>query len=156
MAENEDSTNDDQGSSSDVTAGDAAGKTGSDSAGTANPTNATAPNAPTAPVLVTSPVTTSYYDLMKAVVDDPSLNGDEKLEILRELERICPSDDRFTYRIAIGLLGAVALLSLIAIWALAQFRGGELPQGLIAIASGAVGGLAGLLSPSKSAGTSTP
>lgn len=98
---------------------------------------------------------TSYYDLLKAVVSDPRLTGQEKQDILDHLKGISPTSDRLTYRTAIVILGIIAIVTIVAIWVIAYHKT-EVPQGLIAIASGAVGGLAGLLSPSRSSDPHSP
>lgn len=98
--------------------------------------------------LIATAVTTGYYDLLKAVVLDHRLSGSEKKEVLLQLKAISPTSDRITYRTAILLLGLIAIITICAVWNL-MWNGKNVSDGLIAIASGAVGGLAGLLSPSK-------
>ena len=102
------------------------------------------------PMFMASPMSTSYFDLLKAITTDPSLNGEQKKFLLLNLKGISPTSDRLTYRTAIWLLGAIALMTIGAIWHLMLSEWDiSVPDGLIAIASGAVGGLAGLLSPSR-------
>lgn len=110
-----------------------------------------------APVLVTAPVSTSYLDLLKAVVTDQGLSGEDKKLVLLQLKGMSPTSDRLTYRTAILILGVIALLTIVAIWHLsAKGAAVTIPDGLIAIASGAVGGLAGLLSPPRNSEARTP
>jgi hypothetical protein len=106
------------------------------------------------PMAVAASTSTSYYDLLKAVVSDPKLTGPEKKEIVDHLKGISPTSDRLTYRTAICILGLIAIVTIAAIWNIA--KGTTVPDGLIAIASGAVGGLAGLLSPSRSSDPHSP
>lgn len=98
--------------------------------------------------LIATAITTGYYDLLKSVVLDHRLSGADKKEILVQLKEITPTSDRLTYRTAIILLGIIAIITICAVWNL-MWNGKTVSDGLIAIASGAVGGLAGLLSPSK-------
>ena len=104
----------------------------------------------TAPMFVTAPIATSYFDLLKAVVTDPKMSGDEKKLLLLNLKGLSPTSDRLTYRTAIWILGIIALMTIGGIWHISLTQGAKVPEGLIAIASGAVGGLAGLLSPARS------
>jgi hypothetical protein len=92
----------------------------------------------------------SYLDLLKAVLTDPNISGEDKRQLVSQLKGISPTSDRLTYRTAIYLLGLIAVIALGALWHVAIAHPDMIPQGLVAIASGAVGGLAGLLSPSKS------
>ena len=104
-------------------------------------------------VLAAGPAPTAYFDLLKAVVTIPNISAQDKLALLSQLKGSSPTSDRLTYRTAIWILGAIALLTIGAIWHLSAVATGanKVPEGLIAIASGAVGGLAGLLSAGKSA-----
>lgn len=104
-------------------------------------------------VLAAGPAPTAYFDLLKAVVTIPNISAQDKLALLSQLKASSPTSDRLTYRTAIWILGAIALLTIGAIWHLSAVATGanKVPEGLIAIASGAVGGLAGLLSAGKSA-----
>jgi hypothetical protein len=105
------------------------------------------------PLVVAAPTSTSYFDLLKAVVADQNVKGDEKKQLLLQLKGMSPTSDRLTYRSAIWILGLIAVITIIAIWNIAKGSPDKIPEGLIAIASGAVGGLAGLLSPSRSSDT---
>jgi len=98
--------------------------------------------------LIAASITTGYYDLLKTVVLDRQLSSSDKGVLLSHLKAVSPVSDRLTYRTAIYLIGTIAVLTIIAIWNL-LWIGKAIPDGLIAIASGAVGGLAGLLSPSR-------
>ena len=107
-------------------------------------------------VTFSSPATTSYFDLMRAVIADPHLTSADKTTLLIELKGVSPTSDRLTYRTAILILGFIAALTIVAIWHLVSIPDAKIPDGLIAIASGAVGGLAGLLSSSSATDSRTP
>lgn len=144
----------------DAAANAASAKTAADTASkdaAANPeANSVVPAGTLAPMLVTTPISTSYFDLLKAVVTDQGLTGEQKQVLLSQLKGSSPTSDRLTYRLATWILGFIALITIIAIWHLtSQPNPVKVPDGLIAIASGAVGGLAGLLSPSRSGDTQT-
>jgi hypothetical protein len=104
-----------------------------------------------------SPVgATTFYDLLRLVILDATLDAKQKADLLNELRK-SGGADRWTFRSAIWILGTVVLLSIGALWVLTYYgkaKDNNL-QGLIAIGSGAVGGLAGLLTPGRerSAGT---
>ena len=108
-------------------------------------------------MLITTPnsISANYYDLLKAVVIDQSLNADQKDALLKRLKSTNPTSDRLTYRLAIAILGVIAVVSIVAIWwiTLKSSVDVKVPDGLIAVASGAVGGLAGLLSQPRSGDT---
>ena len=89
-------------------------------------------------------VPATLYDLIRIVLVDPELQCEQKKKLIDELRKANPSTDRWTFRWAIWILGIVVILSVIALWAL-QGNGYDSPDGLVAIGSGAVGGLAGLL-----------
>ncbi|MBV6518160.1 MAG: hypothetical protein DCC43_16015 [Candidatus Brocadia sp.] len=88
-----------------------------------------------------------FHELMKLVITDTNLQPVEKKKLLNELRKSSGAD-RWTYRSAIWILGTVGLLTVGAIWYLSisnGFKAENIPQGLVAIGSSAVGGLAGLL-----------
>ena len=73
-----------------------------------------------------------------------------------EAEKRLPAffDDRQIYRITVWFLGSVVVLSLLAQFILALNLGNgrgnpDIPQGLIALGSAAIGALAGLLAPTS-------
>ncbi|GAB2958033.1 hypothetical protein GCM10027048_26080 [Hymenobacter coalescens] len=91
----------------------------------------------------------SLCELMKIVLQDTNLKPDEKRLLIDELRKNNPSTaDRWTYRCAIWILGAVVVTSVICICVMSA-QGGEAPQALTAIGSAALGGLAGLLNPAR-------
>jgi len=91
---------------------------------------------------------TEFYGLLKAVVIDPNLSPEQKKSLIDELRKSSPTSDRWTFRWAIWILGLVVILTVIALWSLSAGEY-EIPDGLIAIGSGAAGGLAGLLTPGR-------
>lgn len=96
----------------------------------------------------------SYFDLLRSVVTAQDLTAEQKKTLLDGLRKASPTSDRLTYRLAIGLLGVIALFTIGATWhLLSQKTAAQIPDGLIAIASAAVGGLAGLLSPGRGNGS---
>ncbi len=95
------------------------------------------------PESVNVPCTT--HDLMKLVIEDTKLTPKDKKQLLDELRKNNPSQaDRWTYRSAIWFLGFIVCLSVSFIFWL-----GASSEGLIAIGSAAVGGLAGMLNSSR-------
>lgn len=99
---------------------------------------------------------TSYYDLLRGVVSDPKLTAEEKQKMLDELRKSWTSD-RWTFRWAIWILGLIVVLVIVAIWRLTEVGDGkiQIPEGLIALGSGAAGALAGLLSPGRERNNNT-
>ena len=77
-------------------------------------------------MLVTTPnsISANYYDLLKAVVIDQSLNADQKDALLKRLKSTNPTSDRLTYRLAIAILGVIAVVSIVAIWDYPEVVGG--------------------------------
>ena len=92
----------------------------------------------------------SLYDLIKIVLEDTQLKPEDKLKLIDELRKNNPgTSDRWTYRYAILILGGVVLLTIAVLWHLTKLPAANIPDGIVAIGSAAVGGLAGLLSPGK-------
>lgn len=100
------------------------------------------------PVRMSASEPTEFYALLRLVVGDASLTPVDKQKLIDELRKTTPTSDRWTFRWAIWILGAVVLLTIGALWAL-SFGGHSIPDGLVAIGSGAAGGLAGLLTPGR-------
>jgi len=85
----------------------------------------------------------SLYNLMDKVLSDTNLSTDEKVKLIDELRKNNPvASDRWAPRVAIWILGIAVITTLICITILS----GAKSEGLIAIGSAAVGGLAGLIS----------
>lgn len=93
------------------------------------------------------PHPTTCLDLIKIVLADPNLSPEQKKNLIDEIRKTNVSD-RWTFRWAIWILGLAMLLTIAALWMLSD-QGKYIPQGLIAIGSGAAGGLAGLLTPGR-------
>lgn len=114
--------------------------------------SSTAPTA-TTPVMTTPQAYASYLDMLRAVALDTTLQAADKKEILRALKPTNPASDRMTYRVAISLLGAVAILTILAM-AILYGLGWDITQPVASIATAAVAGLTGVLASSRS--TSDP
>lgn len=71
--------------------------------------------------------------------------------IAEKTEQYNPTDDKFSYRAVVIILGTVVMVVVVtyAIYALAdnKDRLGDLPDAIISLGSAAVGALAGLLAP---------
>lgn len=88
----------------------------------------------------------TLYELMDKVLSDTKLTSDEKIKIIDELRKNNPaSSDRWSPRVAIWILGAAVLITIMCITCI-KIKHEDVPDGLIAIGSAAVGGLAGLIS----------
>lgn len=68
--------------------------------------------------------------------------------LINEVRKVSPASDRWTFRWAIWILGATVILAVVALWVLSYYDH-KIPEGLVAIGSGAAGGLAGLLTPGR-------
>lgn len=85
----------------------------------------------------------TLYELMEKVIIDKNLTSEEKVKLIDELRKNNPaSSDRWSPRVAIWILGIAVITTIICITILGE----ESNDGLIAIGSAAVGGLAGLIS----------
>ncbi|MCL9805880.1 hypothetical protein NAT51_10125 [Flavobacterium amniphilum] len=85
----------------------------------------------------------ALYPLMEKVISDTTLTSKEKIKLIDELRKNNPvAYDRWAPRIALYILGATAIATIICI----AISNGETNEGLIAIGSAAVGGIAGLVS----------
>lgn len=110
----------------------------------------TVPEQKLEPLLQQQPPRGSLYELIKIVLEDPQLNSEDKLKLIDELRKNNPgASDRWTYRYAILILGAVVLLTMVSLLYLSTLPNIQVPEGMVAIGSAAVGGLAGLLAPGK-------
>ncbi|MBC9249587.1 hypothetical protein A9179_04785 [Pseudomonas alcaligenes] len=90
----------------------------------------------------------NFYGLIEFVLRDSSLSPEQKVMLIDEVRKSTPASDRWTSRYAIYSLVAIALLSMVGIIWLG-LADKWVPDGLVAIGSAAVGGLAGLLVPRK-------
>jgi hypothetical protein len=93
----------------------------------------------------------SIFDLIKIILSDPKLSSSEKKALIDEVRKNSPTlNDRWLYRWAIWMLGVTVIITALSFSAL-SWVGAEIPQGLVALGSGAASGLAGLLAPSPKA-----
>jgi hypothetical protein len=60
--------------------------------------------------------------------------------------------DKWAYRVALGILGALSLVALVAIIELTWHGVTQIPEGIVAIGSGAAGAIAGMLIPPVASG----
>jgi hypothetical protein len=90
----------------------------------------------------------SLDKLLMIVLTTPNLHVDEKIKLLNELRKLKPpTSDRWIYRWVIWFLGATIIIT-VSVSLLMAFKGkAGIPDGLLAIASAAVGALASFLSP---------
>lgn len=94
-------------------------------------------------------------DLIQLVLEAPSvqskgLDAEQKKTLIDELRKTSPAfNDRWLYRYVVWFLGAAAILTVAAIAVLSalEVKMG-IPQGLVALGSAAIGGLAGLFTSS--------
>ncbi len=93
-------------------------------------------------------VISSALDLVQA---SPHIPNDEKQKIAETLKSATsPLEwDPWIYRLVVSFLGAAALATVVGCLILAGFEA-DVPQGVVALGSAAVGALAGLLAPSPS------
>jgi hypothetical protein len=93
----------------------------------------------------------STNDLILEVLKNESFSPDQKIALIDEIRKNSPAGaDRWTYRYAIWILGGAVLLALGCTTGMAVYKVSPIPDGVLAIGSAAIGGLAGLLaSPSR-------
>lgn len=85
----------------------------------------------------------TLYELMEKVLSDTKLSTEDKIKLIDELRKNNPaSSDRWAPRVAIWILGASILTTIICMTVFGKTG----DDGLIAIGSAAVGGLAGVIS----------
>ena len=92
-------------------------------------------------------LTVGMYEAIKAVAALPNIDADTKLKMIKAIQKGNPTSEKVVFLWAIAILGSIALLAIGAVWAISMAKDATVPDGLIAIASAAAGGLAGLLSP---------
>lgn len=86
---------------------------------------------------------TTVNDLILAVLHDARLSAEEKRVLIDEIRKNNPGTaDRWTYRWAIYILGGVAAMTVIGLILIASWNL-TAPDGLVAIGSASIGGLAG-------------
>jgi hypothetical protein len=90
-----------------------------------------------------APPEVGLNDLIKIVLGS-ELSREDQVAIINELRKTAPAfSDRWLYRYVVWLLGSAAILTAGGLIALGA-AGSDIPQGLVALGSGAIGGLAGL------------
>ncbi|HXO42014.1 MAG TPA: hypothetical protein VN999_11220 [Thermoanaerobaculia bacterium] len=94
----------------------------------------------------------SVSELASRVAQDPQLANEIKQDPVGAIAKIVgPAyiNDRWLYRMVVGALGFVALITAIgAIWITLSPNAKGIPDILTALGAGAIGALAGLLAPS--------
>lgn len=91
---------------------------------------------------------TNPYSLMEKVLSDRDLKVEDKLKLIDELRKNNPiTTDRWAPRVAIWILGLTVITTVICVTVII-INEKTSNEGLIAIGSAAVGGLAGLISQS--------
>lgn len=87
--------------------------------------------------------------LMKLVLENPELSPNETKILLNEIRKARPAlEDRWIYRWVVYFLGGAVLLTVggtLLLLYLTSVNGIEIPDGIIALGSTAIGALAGLL-----------
>jgi len=92
---------------------------------------------------------TTLVDLMKMVLSDSKTTPEQKKMLIDELRKNNPgASDRWAYRWSVWILGGAIILTILCVSILAGFDA-KPPEGLLAIGTGVVGALAGLLSPAQ-------
>lgn len=98
-------------------------------------------------------------ELFKSVIENKDMNIFQKKILLNEVRKLkSPDEDRWVYRTVVWVLGAVAL-GTVAYPFLCVGADGvskEIPSGLLAIGSAAMGALAGYLTPNNTKARAEP
>jgi hypothetical protein len=94
-------------------------------------------------------------DLIELVLNS-SHTLEQKKTLIDEVRKTSPAlNDRWLYRYVVWSLGLAALLSVVGFITLGALEV-TIPQGLVALGSAAIGGLAGLFTSSSRAGLGEP
>jgi hypothetical protein len=95
----------------------------------------------------------SIEQIIADVTADESLQPQQKTKLLNALENLPTplQTDLFIYRLVVTFLGLTVIGTVAGGFILTFKAGAEIPQGLVALGSAAVGALAGLLAPVSSA-----
>jgi len=87
----------------------------------------------------------SVEHLILEILRLPDLSAGEKRSLIDEVRKSAPPwHDRWIYRWGIWILGGIAVMTVAALAVLSSL-GDSIPEGLVALGSAAVGGLAGVL-----------
>ncbi len=95
---------------------------------------------------------TANAALIMKVATDPHLDEKDKAIIINRLDCLHEKleSDRRLHRMVAVLLGSVALLTIIGAFCFTMYyREQNIPDGLVALGSASIGGLTGLLAPSR-------
>ena len=98
----------------------------------------------------------SAADLVSKIAQDPQFEAAVKANPAEAIAKVAMplplQNDNWIYRIVVTSLGLVVLVTIIGQIVLVATTGKFLTEGIIALASAAVGALAGLLAPSPNRG----
>ena len=88
-------------------------------------------------------------DLAELVRDDPDLQAEVRKDPVETLERLSRplENDLWIYRIVVGTLAFSILAVIVASTVIVITQDADVPDVLVAIGTGAIGALAGLLAP---------
>jgi hypothetical protein len=89
----------------------------------------------------------SAHDLAAAIDQDPNLKNQVAADPANQIRNLVEIPNTRVYQLLLCFLGAAVLIALIGILFLAN-GGKSIPESAVAIASTAVGALAGILAPS--------
>lgn len=94
----------------------------------------------------------SLSRIMTDVASDENISSEVRVKLLKELSQIPTplQSDKWIYRLVVVFLGGAVTMTLIGGFVLKYKSAADLPEGLLALGSAAVGALAGLLAPSPS------
>ena len=89
----------------------------------------------------------SFLALMSEIINNNKLTTKDKKKLLSEVRKVRPAlQDRWIYRWVVYLLGGTVVLTVLGGFYIIGWAGKiEIPNGLIALGSAAIGALAGLL-----------
>ena len=98
----------------------------------------------------------SAADIVSKIAQDPQFAADVKENTGEAISKVAGpmplQSDNWIYRIVVLSLGLVVLVTIVGQIVLVVMTGKFLTEGIIALASAAVGAMAGLLAPSPSRG----
>jgi hypothetical protein len=94
--------------------------------------------------------TNSLQDVFTSIAQDGSIPADAKARLIADLHAIPTplQTDPWIYRMVVLSLGITVISSVIGALLITGISAADIPQGVVALGSTAVGALAGLLAPS--------
>lgn len=97
---------------------------------------------------------TILQELIRSVQDDAAIPIETKVKLMGELHAIPTvlQSDPWVYRMVVGSLGLTVLGTVIGSLIITGTSAQDIPAGVVALGSAAVGALAGLLAPSPTRG----